>query len=317
MTAREKYSHPRVDEIRARLAAITPGEWEAGRPDMGTVVDGVTSKWIYARKDSRSQYVAVASGRIDGPWEEVIANSQFIGHAPADIAWLLDALDDEFLVAEDRRERSATPTQRPSPSADRLAQISARFALENAKKLQSPLKVVDMDDVRWLIEQSQFRAAASPPGAETRPRSGDEEFWDKLMAARAGTSPETPALREALSQLADLHGALMHDDRIVPLDDRFYRLDEAIRRAAGAPAASRPSVVAGVRDVTDEDVRLATDLCPHSFGSNEHTGRIMRRVLEDYAARVASSGSAPAKCVVCGRKTETTDICATCATGNH
>lgn len=95
--------HPRVVEIRERLAAITQGEWEAGRPDMATVVDGVNSKWIYARKDLRSQYVAVASGQIDGPWEEVVANSQFIGHAPADVRWLLDALDDEYNIAEDRR----------------------------------------------------------------------------------------------------------------------------------------------------------------------------------------------------------------------
>lgn len=71
--------------------AHTPGPWTAGRPDMGTVVDGIVSKWIYAGE----QYVAIASGRIDGDWDEVIANARLIAAAPA----LLEALK-EALVAQ-------------------------------------------------------------------------------------------------------------------------------------------------------------------------------------------------------------------------
>jgi hypothetical protein len=77
----------RLTEIEARLKAATPGPWVAGRPDMGTLVDGVESKWIY---DQREQYVAVASGRIDGEWEEVMANAHLIANAPSDIAWLIE-----------------------------------------------------------------------------------------------------------------------------------------------------------------------------------------------------------------------------------
>lgn len=57
----------------------TPGPWTAGRPDMQTFVDGVPSKWIY---DDKGQYVAAASGRIDGPWEQVMANARLIAAAP-------------------------------------------------------------------------------------------------------------------------------------------------------------------------------------------------------------------------------------------
>lgn len=57
----------------------TKGPWHAGRPDMATVVDGFQSKWIYAGE----QYVAVASGRIDGPWDEVMANAYLIAAAPS------------------------------------------------------------------------------------------------------------------------------------------------------------------------------------------------------------------------------------------
>lgn len=56
----------------------TPGPWEFGRSDMATLVDGVQSKWIYAGE----QYVAVASGHIDGDWKQVIANARLIASAP-------------------------------------------------------------------------------------------------------------------------------------------------------------------------------------------------------------------------------------------
>lgn len=57
----------------------TPGPWRAGRADMSTIVDGVGSKWIYSADD---QYVAVASGRINGDWDEVMANAYLIAAAP-------------------------------------------------------------------------------------------------------------------------------------------------------------------------------------------------------------------------------------------
>lgn len=63
----------------------TPGPWKAGRPDMATMVDGAPSKWIYAGE----QYVACASGRIDGPFDKVMANAHLIAAAPD----LYEALD--------------------------------------------------------------------------------------------------------------------------------------------------------------------------------------------------------------------------------
>lgn len=51
---------------------------------------------------------------------------------------------------------------------------------------------------------------------------------------------EADALKDALAQLRDLHGALQHDDRIVPLDVRFHKLDEAIRRVNSARPSSSP-----------------------------------------------------------------------------
>ncbi len=70
----------------------TKGPWEAGRPDMATVVDGYDSKWVYAGE----KYIAVASGRDVEAWEEVMANARLIAAAPD----LLDVC--ERAASEDR-----------------------------------------------------------------------------------------------------------------------------------------------------------------------------------------------------------------------
>lgn len=68
------------------MSEHTPGPWEAGRPDMSTIVDGVPSKWIYAG----DTYVAAASGMASDDWGVVMANARLIAAAPN----LLDALEE-------------------------------------------------------------------------------------------------------------------------------------------------------------------------------------------------------------------------------
>jgi hypothetical protein len=85
---RELAVQQRPPQRAAGGAEHTPGPWTAGRPDRATIVDGVDSKWIY---DARDQYVAVASGLIDGPWDEVMANARLIAAAPDMLAALLEA----------------------------------------------------------------------------------------------------------------------------------------------------------------------------------------------------------------------------------
>lgn len=67
----------------------TPGPWQAGRADMASIVDGVDSKWIYAG----DEYVAIASGRVTGTWETVMANAHLIAAAPELYEALEDAVD--------------------------------------------------------------------------------------------------------------------------------------------------------------------------------------------------------------------------------
>lgn len=100
---------------------FTPGPWQAGRADMATLVDGVGSKWIY---DSRDQYVAVASGRIDGDWQEVMANAHLIASAPDLYAVCLMA---EAAAAMECGEALA-PDFRPSDLLE-----AARAALAKAR----------------------------------------------------------------------------------------------------------------------------------------------------------------------------------------
>ena len=97
-----KLTEEKIAELRALCEKATPGPWVAGRPDMATIVDGIDSKWIYAPND---QYCAVASGRIDGEWDEVMANAQLIAAARTALPDLLSDLE------EARRERDALQKQ--------------------------------------------------------------------------------------------------------------------------------------------------------------------------------------------------------------
>lgn len=91
----------RLDAIRVRCNAATPGPWNAGRGDMATIVDGYESKWIYA--GGNNKYLAVASGYEVTDWNEVMANARFIAAAREDIPYLLDrvaALEAELAEAQ-------------------------------------------------------------------------------------------------------------------------------------------------------------------------------------------------------------------------
>ena len=65
----------RLQEIRARLDAATPGPWEN---EFGVVADA----------NGNRHYIPNEYGDWDNP-----ADPDFIAHAPADIAWLLDEVE--------------------------------------------------------------------------------------------------------------------------------------------------------------------------------------------------------------------------------
>jgi len=113
-------------DIRKRAEAATPGPWEAGRPDMATIVDGVDSKWIYA--GAKRQYCAVASGRIKGPWSEVIANADFIAHARQDIPYLLDTVDALRGEVEGAKARQRLAEEGNTAMAHRVAYLEGECA---------------------------------------------------------------------------------------------------------------------------------------------------------------------------------------------
>ena len=91
-----------LDRIDALEKAATPGPWKAGRPDIATILDGVDSKWIYAGE----QYCAVASGRIDGEWAEVMANAQLIAASRTALPALAKALREALPILEKHRRRA-------------------------------------------------------------------------------------------------------------------------------------------------------------------------------------------------------------------
>lgn len=65
----------------------TPGPWEAGRPDMATIVDDVPSKWVYGpKRPGGNGYIAVASGQACDDWSEIMANARLIAASPTLLA---------------------------------------------------------------------------------------------------------------------------------------------------------------------------------------------------------------------------------------
>ena len=74
----------RLDEIRARLAAIAPGEWRVVK---FPPVNGIRNWHVH---DNEGRTIA------DTGWEAAPnsdTDADFIAHAPADIRYLLDLLD--------------------------------------------------------------------------------------------------------------------------------------------------------------------------------------------------------------------------------
>ena len=69
----------RLQEIRARLDAATPGPWNFGR---------IAGDWGSVHTHGRTN--VVINSEDDGGYA---ADQDLIAHAPADIAWLLDEVE--------------------------------------------------------------------------------------------------------------------------------------------------------------------------------------------------------------------------------
>lgn len=84
----------RLDEIRARLAAATPGPWK----NTGTGVNQ-DAEWWYSVEDAGGEWVYDRAG-VYACREQ---DADFIAHAPTDMAYLLDEV--ARLLAELRAAR--------------------------------------------------------------------------------------------------------------------------------------------------------------------------------------------------------------------
>jgi len=74
-------SAQQLAEIQARLNAATPGKWLYGRHGRIVVADN----------DSHETFVAIAEIRHPNGWAR-ISDGEFISHAPADVAVLVEAV---------------------------------------------------------------------------------------------------------------------------------------------------------------------------------------------------------------------------------
>jgi hypothetical protein len=87
-----------LDEIRARLAAATPGPWKAN--DDGTIDGSEYAEVICRGQVDCMAYCAGGTSVIEG--DNLKADADLIANAPTDIARLLAALDDLLYIADNK-----------------------------------------------------------------------------------------------------------------------------------------------------------------------------------------------------------------------
>lgn len=102
-------TQPRLEEIRRRLAGISPGEWQ----DPHLCSDTTTCNCAAVLCDGYFGAICTVhvsngllvsdGGNDDPPLEEAKANGRLIANAPQDLAWLLDRvaeLEQQIVVHE-------------------------------------------------------------------------------------------------------------------------------------------------------------------------------------------------------------------------
>jgi hypothetical protein len=93
-----------IDAIKARRAAVTPGEWEIAKAGEYRNGKPVTTEWFVRREDDD---VSIAADILDPETSQPsYANTAFIAHAPADIDALLNEV--ERLADENQNLRKMT-----------------------------------------------------------------------------------------------------------------------------------------------------------------------------------------------------------------
>lgn len=114
----------RYSEIAARLEAATPGEWKI----INNSADGMDEMWCYWH----------VVGPFQIPGKEANADSIFVSHAPADVAYLL---------AEHARLRAALAAIAAAweaiDRADTPEAVNAAYHAEHAVRLREALAVIE------------------------------------------------------------------------------------------------------------------------------------------------------------------------------
>jgi hypothetical protein len=138
---------PRIDEIRAREKAATPGHWGTSYDGKGTYTVEAQPRLIPDEGNVNAGTVATLSGEHgDG---QTYANARFTAHARDDVTFLLDRVAElEALVKDPTDQTSA-----PSPGNPTDGPIHEHFELSYADHLVAPRVLLQSMPTAW---QEQF-----------------------------------------------------------------------------------------------------------------------------------------------------------------
>ncbi len=152
---------PETAAIRERLAAITPGEWHAGRADMqsydaytgeaftNVYADNPEGKWV------SGHHLPFTVARAFDESGRNKADAEFIAHAPSDIAHLLEDNANLLTLAREIGEARDRVAAELASSRAALSEAEERIkALEAENKALKALTASSMDSVDVLTAKA-------------------------------------------------------------------------------------------------------------------------------------------------------------------
>ena len=196
----------RIEEIRARHQAATPGPWGTSRDLNGTYT--IKHGTYITREDGFGSDGDVAV--LAGDEQAAYSNGSFIARAREDVPYLLDRVAElEALLALQTRESQEADQQ--SASVDRVALHDRIAVLLAEKDGWEYAKGLGLRDISESMQKHYDMLAAAvvsvlPTPVEAQPVRGDAfETWLKAQRDAAADYPQAYSAADGLLDLYRLH----------------------------------------------------------------------------------------------------------------
>lgn len=202
----------REQQIRARLAAATPGPWQMARSAPG---DGFENLSIQSASD---EVIVGGCGCCGSPYGSNVADAALIANAPADLAYLLE---ENQRLREELKQRDSVPfpAHRTLALVKEKAELEADLTAARAERDRLREALADSERVNFELNQAAVDAGTAQANALADLAAARAEV-DRLHGVVAACDGERDSLisgyEDALAALRDENGRLR---QIIDLHD--------------------------------------------------------------------------------------------------